>query len=201
MSMTASGTVGKVATFSNWKGRPYVRSRVIPKNPKSAKQRGVRAMLKYLSKHWTAATTENKATWLTLAAASQISAFNAYVRANMNTWQQDEAPADMPTPSRTGTLTAPSALAANETAPHTVLVEATLTAAQDKQAVIIYRCPAAAPDYTWNSVIAVIDPTTDTTLSYVDINVPTGAYKYLVAVTNTNGKMTPAAAPVDGTVS
>ena len=32
-SLEASGTVGKTVTYSHWKGRPYVRRRVIPLNP------------------------------------------------------------------------------------------------------------------------------------------------------------------------
>ena len=35
LSLDASGTVGGILTFSKWKGRPYVRTRVIPSNPKS----------------------------------------------------------------------------------------------------------------------------------------------------------------------
>lgn len=41
-SLTASGTVGRTITYSNWKGRPYVRRRVIPLNPQSADQQEVR---------------------------------------------------------------------------------------------------------------------------------------------------------------
>jgi len=32
-SLEASGTIGKTVTYSRWKGRPYVRARVIPLNP------------------------------------------------------------------------------------------------------------------------------------------------------------------------
>jgi hypothetical protein len=35
MSLDASGTVGKTATFSKWKGQNYVRLRVTPLNPQS----------------------------------------------------------------------------------------------------------------------------------------------------------------------
>ena len=33
MSLDATGTIGKTATFSKWKGRNYVRQRVVPANP------------------------------------------------------------------------------------------------------------------------------------------------------------------------
>lgn len=50
MSMSASGTVGKVATFSIWKGIAYVRQRVIPKNPKSVAQKAARSALGTIAK-------------------------------------------------------------------------------------------------------------------------------------------------------
>jgi len=48
-SLTASGTVGKTITYSNWKGRPYVRRRVIPLNPMSADQQAVRNAMRCLA--------------------------------------------------------------------------------------------------------------------------------------------------------
>ena len=41
-SLTASGTVGNTITYSNWKGRSYVRRRVIPLNPQTADMAEVR---------------------------------------------------------------------------------------------------------------------------------------------------------------
>ena len=57
MSMTASGTVGKVATFSIWKGNAYVRSRIIPKNPKSDAQKIARSALGTIAKACAAVLT------------------------------------------------------------------------------------------------------------------------------------------------
>ena len=48
-SLTASGTVGKTITYSNWKGRPYVRRRVIPLNPMLAGQMAVRNALRCIA--------------------------------------------------------------------------------------------------------------------------------------------------------
>ena len=57
MSMTASGTVGKTATFSIWKGNAYVRSRIIPKNPKSTLQKSARSALGAIAKACAAVLT------------------------------------------------------------------------------------------------------------------------------------------------
>lgn len=50
LSLDASGTVGKTATFSKWKGRNYVRLRVTPQNPQSNSQAQVRTILAALGK-------------------------------------------------------------------------------------------------------------------------------------------------------
>lgn len=92
MSLDASGTIGGVLTFSKWKGRPYVRTRVIPSNPKSAAQMGVRAMMKFLAQAWAALGASPKASWDTAGDARKISAFNAYQSANMSHWR-DNLPA------------------------------------------------------------------------------------------------------------
>ena len=57
MSMAASGTVGKTAVFSIWKGRAYVRHRVIPKNPKSTLQKVTRSALGTIAKACAAVLT------------------------------------------------------------------------------------------------------------------------------------------------
>lgn len=57
MSMAASGTVGKTATFSIWKGTAYVRHRVVPKNPMSTLQKAARSALGTIAKACAAVLT------------------------------------------------------------------------------------------------------------------------------------------------
>ncbi len=92
MSLDASGTLGKAVTFSKWKGRNYVRERVIPANPKSGAQTGRRAMFKFLTQEWADLSTANKATWQTLADQLVALPFNAFVSANMTRWHNFLAP-------------------------------------------------------------------------------------------------------------
>src|SRR3990172_3936660 len=92
MSFDASGTIAKTATFSKWKGRNYVRSRVIPSNPQSAAQVSMRSMMKFLSQIWAGLTAANKATWDTAADASAISPFNAFVAGGMARWNSYKSP-------------------------------------------------------------------------------------------------------------
>lgn len=57
MSLDASGTVGKTATFSKWKGRNYVRVRVTPRNPQTENQAAVRTKLGALGQALSAVLT------------------------------------------------------------------------------------------------------------------------------------------------
>ena len=87
MSLDASGTVANTVTFSKWKGRPYVRMRVIPSNPKSGGQVGMRSMSRFLTQIWASLTAGNKATWEERATAAAISPFNAFLSFNQFRWR------------------------------------------------------------------------------------------------------------------
>lgn len=83
MSIDASGSVAGTLTFAKWKGRNYVRQTVIPANPQSPLQVGMRAAMKFLSQFWaTGVSAPNKATWAANATANAISEFNAYIAYN-----------------------------------------------------------------------------------------------------------------------
>jgi hypothetical protein len=60
MSLDASGTVGNTAVFSKWKGRNYVRLRVIPQNIRSAGQQLTRGFLGVIAKAAKAVLTAAK---------------------------------------------------------------------------------------------------------------------------------------------
>lgn len=94
MSLQASGTLADAITFSSWKGRPYVRERVIPANPKSGGQTGRRAMFQMLSQAWNGdyMTTARRATWQTLADQLVASPFNAFMSHNMARWHNFLSP-------------------------------------------------------------------------------------------------------------
>lgn len=97
LSLDARGKVAGALVFSNWKGRPTVRQLVSPSNPKSAGQVATRAMFAFLAQNWAALSAANQATWETLAAATSISPFNAYVSFNMDRWTQFLFPYDAAT--------------------------------------------------------------------------------------------------------
>jgi len=96
LSFTASGTLADTVTFSTWKGRPYARTRVIPKNPRSAPQTGIRQMMEFLTRQWTSISAANKATWEQIADQEQVSPFNSYIGRNLSRWRNYRAPSQTP---------------------------------------------------------------------------------------------------------
>lgn len=86
-SFDASGTLADTATFSKWKGRNYVRQRVIPTNPKTDSQVGIRQMIAFLTQAWANISAANKATWEASATQKLISPFNEYVGENAYDWR------------------------------------------------------------------------------------------------------------------
>jgi hypothetical protein len=85
MSLSASQTLGHTLVFSQWKTRYYVRLRVIPYNPKSAYQRGIRETLTMGVLYFTKGsyvTASEKVWWNTYAEAESppVSGFNRFMR-------------------------------------------------------------------------------------------------------------------------
>jgi hypothetical protein len=92
MSLDASGTLANAVTYSKWKGRNYVRERVIPSNPKTGPQVGRRAMFTFLSQYWQYLGAADKATWQDVADELVALTFNAYVSKNMEGWHNFLSP-------------------------------------------------------------------------------------------------------------
>lgn len=75
---------GKVSdcVFSIWKGRPYIRQRVIPANPQSAAQTAVRESLARCVDLWQSIENQLKAVWNTYATGYRMSGFNKFMSQN-----------------------------------------------------------------------------------------------------------------------
>lgn len=102
-SLNASGTLADAVTFSNWKGRQYVRQRVIPANPKSDAQMGRRVMFGFLAQEWAGLPDAEKLAFKDLAENLNVSRFNAYVQFNMDRWSLFTGPSQQYPATETGT--------------------------------------------------------------------------------------------------
>lgn len=100
----ASGSLAGSIVFSKWKGRNYVRRLVIPSNPKTGSQTGVRSMWGFLSQNWAGLTSTAQQTWSTLADAKVISDFNAYMGGNQKQWRNFLSPSQEAARAQIGTV-------------------------------------------------------------------------------------------------
>ena len=187
-SDAASGSIAGSLTYSHWKGsRAYVRERVTPKNPKTAKQVGVRAMLGYCATLWASIKDAKSASWLALATASSISEFNAFVAAAMHDWQEFLFPRESSTDARTSTgLTVTTQTTTGGVG--TATIEVTPSGATAIAGVAIFR-GATGFVPSWANCIAVIPTATAAKVTFVDSPLKAGSYYYRTVVFNNDGTM------------
>jgi len=81
-SLDASGTIGKAFTFSKWKGRHYVRTRVSPYNPQSSGQSTQRTAFSAAVAVWKGMSSSEKESWNNRAKnlGLVMSGYNFYVQ-------------------------------------------------------------------------------------------------------------------------
>lgn len=176
MSMGASGSIGGILTFGSNKGRNFVRQLVIPANPKSAAQQGVRSMMKYVGKEWAQLSAGSQATWETRAAQTNISPFNAFSSKAMDNWSngmaaqsEDPAPA-VTTPA--GPPTAPTSTVTERRA----LLEWTDDAIGSADfGVVVYLSTTTGFTPGRNNAVAVVDMGVE---AYTTQTLPPGTYYY-----------------------
>lgn len=176
MSLDASGKLGGSIVFSKWKGRNYVRTLVIPSNPKSVSQISVRAMMRFLAQDWAGLTAGNKATWQDRADSLIVSTFNAYVSATMARHRHFKGPSKEDPAAETGT--APAAPTTTATAG---VREVQLSIADGAQAPdwgwMIFRSITTGFTPSFSNLVRIV-PRTATPTIYIDTPLTTGVAVY-----------------------
>lgn len=109
MSLSASGTLASAITFSSWKGRPYVRTRVVPANPRTGLQTGMRAGITVAPQIWNDHfDAAMRAAWNAGVGAEAISGFNLMCRQGQQNIRNNYGPAGVyPSTGCAGTPAAP----------------------------------------------------------------------------------------------
>lgn len=92
LATEASGQLAGQLIFSTWKGTRYLKRHRKPKQPRSPAQVAMRAMMAFLSESWPQIPQDRRDTWLDLAAASNITPFNAYQAYNLQRWTEHRNP-------------------------------------------------------------------------------------------------------------
>ncbi|HWN10115.1 MAG TPA: hypothetical protein VNO50_12765 [Pyrinomonadaceae bacterium] len=197
LSFGASGTIGKTMTFSSWKGRPYVRRRVIPSNPRTGGQTGVRAGMKWGSRAWANLGSTPQSSWDSLAAATNISPFNAFIGTGQrrlrdgNAYQQSNPAA---TAADTATVTSASATAEGRN----IILAWTDPVTAGFFGVHIYRALATGFSIAPNNLIAIVDVGAE---GYIDGPLVPDEYFYMIVPFNIEGEVSTNETEVDATVS
>lgn len=177
MSLAASGTLAGTLVFSTWKGRAYIRERVIPANPKSGGQVGVRAMFKFLTQIWAGLTAGNKATWEDRADDMVVSPFNAFISYNQNRWRNFQTPSYEDPATDTGT--APDGATGVATAGvRSMTVVLTDGANPPDWGYTIHRSLTGTFTLTWDNCLAVVPWGSGGTTTYIDSPLEPDTYYY-----------------------
>lgn len=177
LSLAASGSLGGAMVFSSWKGRAYVRSLVIPSNPKSGGQVGVRQLFKFLSQQWAGLGAGPQATWEDRADQKIVSPFNAFMGFNLARWRDFLAPSDTDPPAITDTqptLGVTTAVAGVRSITLTIPIDP----AEDGWGIACFRSPTGEFDTAFDNLIGVgiVSGTDDVVV--VDTPLDPGTYYY-----------------------
>lgn len=177
LSGEASGKVGGCLVFSKWKGRPYVRSLARPANPKTAKQKSVRAMMKFLSQNWSGLSTEDKDSWKGPADASNYSPFNAFTSENMRRWGNFNAPGgEYPVSEGDSIGTGFSEVVTGGV--KSIKLDLTLGVANDNWGVMVFRSTTTGFTTSFDNLCYVLLLDTATTITLVDSPLDPATYYY-----------------------
>jgi hypothetical protein len=188
MSLDASGTIGGVLTFSKWKGRPYVRTRTIPANPKTAAQLGVRSAMKFLAQAWASIGASPQLSWDAAADANKVSPFNAFTSANMAHWRDGMCPGKTNTLLRTTAAAAVTATTAGDLGRY-AFSSVTLGAGVGQWGLIVYMSAVTGFTPAWNNARLLVPaaPGGDTDISIGPL--ASGTYYLRYATFSVDGKI------------
>lgn len=177
MSLDASGSLAGTLVFSKWKGRNYIRQHVIPANPRSGGQVGVRAMFKFLAQIWDGLSDANKATWLDRADDLVASTFNAFMSYNQRRWRDFNGPSKEDPATEVGTAPDPSTgVATPDVRAMTITITDGVNAPDFSYA--LFRSLTSTFDLAWSNCIAVLPWDSGGTTEYIDSPLEPDTYYY-----------------------
>jgi len=200
LSLEASGSIGKIMTFSKWKGRPYVRSLVRPANPKSGSQTGVRSMFKFLAQNWTNLSASEKATWETRADQLVVSPFNAFMSYNQFRWRDFLAPSKEDPAAELGT--SPTINLTQATAGvRSIQLDLDMTLSATGWGVMIFRSTSTGFSTAFSNLIGVLATPATQIYSWVDTPLDPDTYYYNFRPFTIDGALDPEDGEINATVA
>jgi hypothetical protein len=112
----ARGLYGGTKTgvvFSAWRGARYTKSYAVPRNPRTVRQLGMRALLRCLNALWATLSDAEKSYWTAYGSAYNLPGFQAFCKYNMRQAGEGWMPQLEANEEHLSAPTAPTALAAN----------------------------------------------------------------------------------------
>jgi len=184
--MDASGTVAGTFTFSKWKGRNYVRETVVPANPRSGLQVGMRSAMKFITQIWALLSAGIQTNWKDLADSDSITALNAMVRENQRRARANQGMLQDPTFAEGAAEAAPAAPVATGQV-KSIVVTYTDSAGADDWCTMVHM--SATNNFTRDiSNLVGIVPSGDQALTIPNLQTGT-TYYFRLAGIETGGKI------------
>ena len=200
LSLEASGTIANSMTFSKWKGRPYVRTRVTPANPRTPKQMGIRAVMAFLARQWANLTDAQQSTWEEKAKQTNVSPFNAFAGTNAFEWRNGHYPSKTYPAARSSS--APSAPTVSVTGgQRQVAISITKTTTPPSWGYSIHRSTQSGINPSWTNAVALVAAAANGNATFLDTPLPAGTYYYVVKPFNEDCKDGAASAKQSATVT
>lgn len=111
LGQSASGALAKSVIFSSSKSRSYLKNFKRPKQPRTKPQKAMRAAMSFLSQQWHLISTPYQESWNTIAAAADVSPFNAYMAANLLRFRNGQGLSGSTPPTELGSAASPVSFA------------------------------------------------------------------------------------------
>lgn len=83
LSFGGRGQIGKSMVASSWKGINYMRSYVVPANPRTSAQQETRGVFKWLNGIWKLGDSDLQAPWTGYAKGQKLTNRNAFIKFNL----------------------------------------------------------------------------------------------------------------------
>lgn len=168
LSLSASGSIAGTLTAAKWRGRPYIRQRVIPANPQTTGQTQTRSVFSWASNVWKVMPALSVAPWNRFADGQAITGRNRYQgttvednrgQADLSNYQHSIGAKGGIPPTSVVVTPATSSLTfafTNPTPPSGWTLESAIAAVirdQDPSSGLLYDTIAVEDDVTQNNVV------------------------------------------------
>lgn len=155
LSVAAGGTIGKTATYANWKGRAYLKFKPTPAQPRSGLQVSMRAMMTFLTKQWKQLTDNQQATWANAYPDPQLNNYNAFLRHNLERWRNRRTPSKAYPAAEEGQESASQNINATGGTRHVTLDVNSAGPIRDTWTFLLFHSAIASPDADVDKLIHI----------------------------------------------